>query len=228
MPQQQRRLAQHGPRSRLGRIGAASALSAGALTLMALSAPPAAAAAPRPCPKGTDPASTIDNWKCQLDNIRDGLEPKDPAPSPAPAPAPTKKPPKKTPETSPAKPPRRKADPPSGKDRGAPGRQVAPPPMSPQSRPYSVQPYSTGGAPQLPGLLPAPQVAGPQGAAQGGPMPRTRLTAPVAASERQDAPATLWVAAAAGAAGMVGAFNISFLGRDLRRRHARSIAGRRP
>jgi hypothetical protein len=208
MPQQQRR------GKRLGSATAVSVgVSAGALVLVALSAPPASAApAAAPCPEGTDPASTIENWKCQLDNIREGLEPKEPVTSPTPKPSQTSAPPKKEPRPAP-KAPARKPRTPSG-DGGGPAGQ-APPGVSPQTAPGGLRPYSPGSAPDLPGLLPAPRVAG-------GPdttMPQTRLTAPVAASERQSAQATLWVAAAAGAAGAVGAVNISVLGRRLR--HAR-------
>ncbi|MFI0353659.1 hypothetical protein [Actinomadura sp. 9N407] len=214
MPQQQRRMRRFGSAT-----GVSVGVSAGALVLVALSAPPAAAAtAAKPCPEGTDPASTIDNWKCQLDNIREDLEPK-PTPSPTPTRPVVKKPPKKETGSTP-KAPARKPKAPS-RDGGAngPGGQLPPSAVAPQSAPGGLKPYSPGSAPDLPGvpgLLPAPEVAGSP-AAYDGTMPQTRLTTPVAASERQDAPAiTLWVAAAAGAAGAVGAVNISVLGRRLR------------
>ncbi|MEW2360107.1 hypothetical protein [Spirillospora sp. NPDC029432] len=111
------------PQQRLKRLGSATAVSAGgALVLVALSAPPAAAAgrAAAPCPKGTDPASTIDNWKCQLDNIREGLEPKKPA-TPAPSPTKTAKPPKKETGSKPAPSKRRpKAPERNGRGNGPP------------------------------------------------------------------------------------------------------------
>ncbi|XVQ07783.1 hypothetical protein ACQP1W_35110 [Spirillospora sp. CA-255316] len=215
MPQQQRRP------DRPRRLLAASVVSTGAMALVVLTAPQAAAAgAPKPCPKGTDPASTIDNWKCQLDNIREGLQPKQPDPTPSPAPSPTKsrKPPQKKPGTAKPEAPGRGSG--SSGGHGA-GRQAAPPaPPGPVPHTGESRPFTTGDAPEIPGMLPAPQVAtGPQGDA--GPATPTRLTTPVAASERQSDPTTLWVAAAAGAAGAVGALNLSVLGRTLRRARGR-------
>ncbi|MFC5749667.1 hypothetical protein [Actinomadura rugatobispora] len=211
MPQQQRRPGR--PR----RLLAVSVVSTGAMALVVLNAPQAAAAgAPKPCPKGTDPASTIDNWKCQLDNIREGLQPKQPDPTPSPSPTKSTKPPqKKKPGESKPKAPGHDSGSSGGRS-GTGGRAVPPVPPGPVPQTGESRPLTTADAPEIPGMLPAPQVAtGPQNEA--GPATRTRLTAPVAASERQNDPTTLWVAAAAGAAGAVGALNLSVLGRTLRR-----------
>ncbi|TMQ81479.1 hypothetical protein ETD83_41440, partial [Actinomadura soli] len=60
---------------RLRRLGSASAaITAGALVLL-LPAPAADAATTDTCKKGTDPASTIENWTCNLGNLREALLP---------------------------------------------------------------------------------------------------------------------------------------------------------
>ncbi|WP_433338394.1 hypothetical protein [Spirillospora sp. CA-294931] len=212
----------------LMRLGTAStAVSAGALALVFLGAPAAnaqAAAAPKPCKKGTDPASTIDNWKCQFDNWRESLNPKKPATQKPPA----KKPPAKNTgggEAKPAKPAKGKV--PSGKSGGsAPRVSVPSGSLAPQTAPEGLRPYTpdTGAAPRLPGVLPTPEIAAdpsaylPPAGDGTGVRPQTRIMSPVAASEPSGGQTTtLWVAAAAGAAGAVGALNLSVAGRSLRR-----------
>lgn len=202
---------------RLRRLGTASAaVSAGALVL--LLATPAEAAAPETCKKGVDPESTIENWKCNLGNLREALTPKSPAPAPKPTPSKTVKPaPEKTsvkkPGRAPAKAPREPAPAPGGGG-DAPSAMTG----AGGLRPYSGQPPTSG----LPGVLPTPEIAADPNAyryASTGTaaMPQTRLISPVAASGRDDGQMLL-VAAAAGAAGAVGALNLSVAGRALRRR----------
>ncbi|WP_141575012.1 hypothetical protein [Actinomadura sp. WMMA1423] len=208
---------------RLRRLGTASAtVSAGALVLVL--AAPAAGAAAETCKKGVDPQSTIENWKCNLGNLREGLTPK-PTPTPAPTktvkPAPQKTSKKtRTPAKAPAKAPRK----PSSAPRG--GQGAAPSGPAPMTAPGSLKPYK-GQAPStasgLPGVLPTPEIAAdPYANAAGGTAaaPQTRLISPVAASG-QDNGQLLLVAAAAGAAGAVGALHVSVAGRALRRRRAR-------
>ncbi|TYB41472.1 hypothetical protein [Actinomadura chibensis] len=201
---------------RLVRLGSASAaVSAGAIVLV-LSAGPADAAAAEVCKKGTDPASTIENWKCNLGNLREAILPKSPAaPTPAPtkpaSPAPPKKTSKTTPHKAPARTPPRRAAP-----RGAP-------PPSTMTDARGLRPYG-GAAPPSgtvapPGVLPPPEVADPDVYQTSG-TPRTRLVSPVAAAEDGGAARTPWVAAAAGAAGAVAALHFSVAGRALRRRAA--------
>ncbi|NDU75876.1 hypothetical protein GWI34_25090 [Actinomadura sp. DSM 109109] len=206
----------------LRRLGTASAaVSAGALVLV-LSAPAAGAA--ETCKKGVDPESTVENWKCNLGNLREALTPKTPTPTPAPSrtvkPVPEKTS-KKTrePAKAPAKAPRQARSAPGG---GRAAGSSGPAPMTGPGglRPYSGQAPATGSA--LPGVLPTPEIAADPNAyrnAAGGTaaMPQTRLISPVAASGRDDGQMLL-VAAAAGAAGAVGALNISVAGRALRRR----------
>ncbi|MEU8120799.1 hypothetical protein AB0C21_18985 [Spirillospora sp. NPDC049024] len=202
---------------RLRRLGTASAaVSAGALVVV-LAAPAAEA---ETCKKGVDPQSTIENWKCNLGNLREGLTPK---PTPTPTPTKTAKPvPEKstkktrTPAKAPAKAPRKPASAPSGGQGAASG----PAPMTGALKPYKGQAPVT--APGLPGVLPTPEIAADPNAytnASGGTaaVPQTRLISPVAASG-QDNGQMLLVAAAAGAAGAVGALHISVAGRALRRR----------
>ncbi|NVI85735.1 hypothetical protein [Actinomadura sp. BRA 177] len=75
---------------RLRRLGSASAaVSAGALVLV-LAAPAPGAAAAEQCKKGVDPETTIENWKCNLGNLREALTPKSPTPTPTPKPTPKK------------------------------------------------------------------------------------------------------------------------------------------
>ena len=214
---------------RVRRVGTASAaVSAGALVLL-LAAPAPQAAAAEVCKKGVDPETTIENWKCNLGNLREALTPKTPTPAPKPTkttkkPAAGKKTParKKTAKKAPKAPagkPRKPAAAPSGG--GAP----APPAAMTGSRvpqPYSENVPST--APGLPGVLPTPEIAAdpnayrdPRGGT--GALPQTRLVSPVAASQRDDG-RMLLVAAAAGAAGAVGALNLSVASRSLRRRRA--------
>src|SRR5688500_10469567 len=87
-----------GRRQRFRRFGSTTtAVSAGAMVLVFLGAPAAyagTAAAPKPCKKGTDPQSTLENWKCQLGNLRESLTPKKPQTTPKPTPS--KKPPLKS------------------------------------------------------------------------------------------------------------------------------------
>ncbi|WP_019633823.1 hypothetical protein [Actinomadura atramentaria] len=213
---------------RFRRLGSATAVSAGAAALVFLGAPAASAqaAAPRECAKGTDPASTLENWKCQWDNWTDGLKPK---PSPTPTPKPSK------PTTKP-KPPAAKPKPKPTKDRpAAPPRTTVSVPggaagagggVTELSRP-GAQPYSPG-APSAGSLaLPTPQVAGAPGAAattaNQTAAPQMRLVSPVAAAEPQRRGMLLWVAAAAAAAGAAAALQISVVSRGFARRsHGRT------
>lgn len=214
-------------RQRVRRLGTASAaVSAGALVLVL--AAPASTAAAEECKKGVDPETTIENWKCNLGNLREALTPKTPAPAPTPTPTPkktaaktTKKTAKSTPTKKAAKAPRKPSAPVAGGAAGASG----PAPMTDAGglKPYSGQAPSA--ATGLPGVLPTPEIAADPNAYRntaGGTaaMPQTRLISPVAASG-QDNGQLLLVAAAAGAAGAVGALNISVAGRALRRRRAR-------
>ncbi|MEU9842072.1 hypothetical protein AB0C69_22910 [Actinomadura sp. NPDC048032] len=203
---------------RLRRLGTASAaVSAGALVLVL--AAPAAEAAAETCKKGVDPESTVENWKCNLGNLREALTPKTPAPTPAPTkslkPVPEKTTKKtRTPAKAPAKAPRKAPSAPSG------GRGAVPGP-APMTGPGGLKPYS-GQAPAtaagLPGVLPTPEIAADPYAAGGtAAMPQTRLISPVAATG-QDNGQMMLIAAAAGAAGAVGALNVSVAGRALRRR----------
>jgi hypothetical protein len=216
----------------LRRLGTASAaFSAGALVLM-LAAPPAGAAAAQECKKGTDPESTIENWKCNLGNLREALTPKTPTPTPTPTPTKTtaKPAPKKTTAQSGKKTtggkakakPRRPAAPPSG------GRAADPSGPAPMTGGAGLRPYN-GEVPRagLPGVLPTPEIAADPSAYRTGAggtaaLPQTRLISPVAAGSGtgQDDGRLLLVAAAAGAAGAAGALNLSVAGRALRHRRA--------
>ncbi|MFB4310066.1 hypothetical protein [Actinomadura sp. GTD37] len=207
---------------RLRRLGSASAaVSAGALVLV-LAAPAADAAAADTCKKGVDPESTVENWKCNLGNLREALTPKSPTPTPAPKKTTenTTKKTRKTPVKAPAKAPR---DPAASTGGGA-GAASGPAPMTGGE---GLKPYA-GGAPTtasgLPGVLPTPEIAADPNAYRNASgtaaMPQTRLISPVAASGTDDHQLLL-VAAAAGAAGAVGALNLSVAGRALRRRRAR-------
>ncbi|TDC56330.1 hypothetical protein E1281_07865 [Actinomadura sp. KC345] len=208
---------------RVRRVGTASAaVSAGALVLL-LAAPASQAAAAEVCKKGVDPETTIENWKCNLGNMREALTPKTPTPTPKPTQSKTTKKTTASKNTgkrtskAPARRPRTPASAPSGG--GAP----APPATMTGSRvpqPYSENAPAT--TPGLPGVLPTPEIAAdpnayqdPQARTVAG--PRTRLVSPVAASQRDDG-RMLLVAAAAGAAGAVGALNLSVLSRGLRHR----------
>lgn len=206
---------------RLRRLGSASAaVSAGVLVLV-LAAPAAEAA--ETCRKGVDPGSTVENWKCNLGNLRDALTPKSPAPAPKPTPRKTSEhKTKKTtqrPVRAPAKAPRT----PSGLPGGVRG--AAPSGPAPMTGGDGLRPYSgaaPAGAPGLPGVLPTPEIAAGPNAYQNSPggtaaLPQTHLISPVAGSG-EDNRQMLLVAAAAGAAGAVGALNLSVAGRALRRR----------
>ncbi|MEV4258596.1 hypothetical protein AB0J52_36025, partial [Spirillospora sp. NPDC049652] len=223
---------------RLRRIGsAATAVSATALVMTVLGAPAAfagttAASAAKPCKKGTDPATTLDNWKCQLDNLRDRVDHHN---TPSPSPTKTK---------APAKPGKKPAGDGSGdhgggkggggggKGGGAPGNTGGGPRVSvPSGSGPSVmsdqapQPFATaaptGSQSNLPGLLP-PQVAGPDTVQPGAaPVPQTRLVAPVAASERTEGDRMLWVAGSAAVVGAGAARNISPHGPPMRPRPRR-------
>ncbi|GGT79705.1 hypothetical protein GCM10010177_43170 [Actinomadura citrea] len=202
---------------RLRRLGTASAaVSAGALVLVL--AAPAAEAAAETCKKGVDPESTVENWKCNLGNLREAITPKSPTPAPPPKtvkPVPEKSTKKtRTPAKAPAKAPRKAPSAPGG------GRATAGGP-APMTGPGGLKPYSgqtPATAAGLPGVLPTPEIAADPNAPGGtAAMPQTRLISPVAASG-QDNGQMMLVAAAAGAAGAVGALNMSVAGRALRRR----------
>ncbi|MGP4028616.1 hypothetical protein [Actinomadura sp. 3N407] len=212
---------------RLRRVGTASAaVSAGALVLL-LSAPAAEAAPAEVCKKGVDPETTIEDWKCNLGNIREALTPKTPTPTPKPTQSKTvqkKTTPSKSSGNRTSTAPAKKTRKPSS----APGGGAAAPPAtmtdSQGLRPYTDKPPST--APGLPGVLPTPEIAADPNAYRNLPagtvaMPQTRLVSPVAASQPDDSRHLLLVAAAAGAAGAAGALNLSVAGRTLRRRGVR-------
>lgn len=220
---------------RLRRIGsAATAVSATALVITVLGAPAAyagtvTASSAKPCPKGTDPASTVNNWKCQLDNLRDRFDHHN---TPSPTPTKTKAPSKsvkapggdgtndgsgggnnsgKTPKGTTGGGP--KANVPSGNGPSLMNDQALEP--FPSSAPDGRQS-------DLPGVLPAPQVAGPNGARPGGtPVPQTHLVSPVAASERTGGGQMVWVAGSAAVIGAAAALNINHIGRQMRRRPRR-------
>ncbi|GAA2591841.1 hypothetical protein GCM10010411_26010 [Actinomadura fulvescens] len=210
-----------GQRQRFRRLGSTTtAVSAGALVLVFLGAPAAYAgtAAPKPCKKGTDPQSTIENWKCQLGNLRESLTPKKPQTTPKKT-APSKKPPLKKSSGGKSSKSSKGSPAPSGGGSGGQAQQGNGPVTL--NRPGSVQPYTPSTpavTPNLPGVLPTPEVAAdPRAYLQRPGAPQTRLISPVAASDAQDGE-VMWVAAAAAAAGAVGALNLSVLGRRLRRR----------
>ncbi|MFI0408523.1 hypothetical protein [Actinomadura sp. 3N508] len=220
---------------RLRRLGSASAaVTAGALVLLL----PASAAdasgragtgTAETCKKGTDPASTIENWACNLGNLREAILPSSPDPKPEPAPP-------KTPDkpAEPAKPAPgsggKGAEPPAKAPRkapSAPGGEVPFGPFGPSGpsgsagfAPYAAGPPSDPALP--PGALPVPELAtgpGAQAPRVTAAQPQTRLVSPVAASG-DDSGQMLWVAAAAGAAGAVAALNLNVAARTLRRRRA--------
>ncbi|GAA1591361.1 hypothetical protein GCM10009678_87000 [Actinomadura kijaniata] len=204
---------------RFRRLGSATAVSAGTLALVFLGAPAAHAgtAGTTQCKKGTDPASTIENWKCQWKNWQDSLKPKPkPTPKPTPKPKPSTKPPAKVDKDKSRPKPRDGAP----KVRVPQGNPSAPGGAAPMNQPEGLRPYKPGDAPapaNLPGVLPTPQVADP-GAfpAPSGAVPQTRLISPVAAADH-DSTEMVWVAAAAGAAGAMLGVNLSAVGRRLRR-----------
>ncbi|MFF0517274.1 hypothetical protein ACFYTC_01095 [Actinomadura nitritigenes] len=211
---------------RLRRLGTASAaVSAGALVLVL--AAPASEAAADTCKKGTDPASTIENWKCNLGNLRKALTPT-PTPTPTPKPTPTEQ--TKKPAV-PKAPKRTKAPARSGGTGSAPsgGGGAAGSGPAPMTGGEGLKPYDDKAplpAAGLPGVLPTPEIAADPNAYRAAPgsatMPQTRLISPVASTEHES-DQMLWVAAAAGVAGAVAALNISVAGRSLRR----SAAARR-
>ncbi|XRQ15573.1 hypothetical protein ACN3XK_33235 [Actinomadura welshii] len=211
----------------LRRVGTASAaVSAGALVLV-LAAPAQPAAAEEVCKKGVDPETTIENWKCNLGNLREALTPKTPTPTPEPTKT-TRKPAKKAAPSKKKAAPSRTAKAPAAKPRKrspAPRVQAptgdAPAPMSAPGR-ARANPGTTPPAPGLPGVLPTPEIAADPNAYQNlqastVAMPQTRLVSP-AATTRDDNGRMLLIAAAAGVAGAVGALNLSVAGRTLRRR----------
>ncbi|MEV5831600.1 hypothetical protein AB0L25_39165 [Spirillospora sp. NPDC052242] len=206
---------------RLVRAGTASAaVSAGALALLFTAPAAHAAAAPEVCKEGTDPASTIENWKCRLGNIRESLAPGTPSPSPTPPPS----------SSAPAKPSEPSEEPeepapepePERSEAAGGGAGGAPPPVleapvgdAPPAADVEVPAPEPAG-----GVLPAPEIAPePVAAAR----PQTRLVAPVAATGEQTDRA-VWVAAAAASAGAVAAVHLSVAGRVLRARHAAAPA----
>ncbi|WP_067805517.1 hypothetical protein [Actinomadura formosensis] len=208
---------------RLRRLGSASAaVSAGALVLV-LAAPAGEAAAAETCRKGVDPESTVENWKCNLGNLRDALTPKSPAPTPKPTPRKTGENKTKRTTQRPVRAPAKAPRTPSGLPGG--GRGAAPSGPAPMTGGDGLKPYSgeaPAGASGLPGVLPTPEIAAGPNAHQNSPggtaaMPQTRLISPVADSG-EDNRQMLLVAAAAGAAGAAGALNLSVAGRALRRR----------
>ncbi|WP_026413015.1 hypothetical protein [Actinomadura oligospora] len=227
---------------RLRRIGsAATAVSATALVVTVLGSPAAyagtattTATAARTCKKGTDPKSTLENWKCQLDDLRDRIDHHN-----TPSPTPTRsKPPAKT-VKSPGgdgkgdnsgggngerdKAPQGNG---GGGDGGGPRVNVptgnGPSLMSDQAPQPFPAAAPNGRQSNLTGLLPAPQVAGPDGVQPGGaPVPQTRLVSPVAASEPTKGGQMIWVAGSAAVIGAAAALNLSHIARQMRRRPTR-------
>ncbi|MFC5187384.1 hypothetical protein [Actinomadura harenae] len=225
---------------RLRRIGsAATAVSATALVMTVFGSPAAhagtsasaaaAAAAARPCKKGTDPASTLENWKCQLDNLRDRVDHHN---TPSPTPTPTKKP-----GTSVKGPGGNGAGDhdnggggggggktPKGGDGGGGPKVTVPTGNAPSLMNDRPPQPLTAAAPDgretnLTGLLPTPQVAGPDGApAAGALLPQTHLVSPVAASEPTGGGQMVWVAGSAAVIGAAAALNLSHIARTMRRR----------
>ncbi|MEV5574386.1 hypothetical protein AB0L06_30500 [Spirillospora sp. NPDC052269] len=219
---------------RLRRIGsAATAVSATALVMTVLGSPAAyagtaAASAAKPCVKGTDPKSTLENWKCQLDHLRDRVDHHN---TPSPTPTKSKTPDKavngpggdgtgdhsgggngggKTPQGNGGGP---KVNVPTGS---------GPSLMSDQAPQPFPETAPNGRQTNLPGLLPAPQVAGPDGALPGGaPLPQTHLVSPVAASEQTEGGQMIWVAGSAAVIGAAAALNLSHIARQMRRRPRR-------
>lgn len=203
---------------RLRRLGTASAaVSAGALVLL-FTAPAADAAAAEVCKKGVDPESTIENWKCNLGNLREALTPKSPEPTPTPKPARSKTTQKTAPSKSRApakKEPRKTTSDPGGRAPAAGG-------PSTMTGPGGLKPVPGEPPSATAGVLPTPEIAADPNAYLSRPggtvaMPRTRLISPVAASGNDNGQMLL-VAAAAGAAGAVGALHLSVAARTLRRR----------
>ncbi|GGV35350.1 hypothetical protein GCM10010182_69230 [Actinomadura cremea] len=218
---------------RLARAGTASAaVSAGALTLLFTAPAVHAAGAAEVCEKGTDPASTIENWKCELGNIREALTSGEPSPGPSapPSSAPAKpsepadEPEKPAPAPEPERSGTEEGGGGGGSDGGSDGAGGAPPP-EPEGLTGEAPAALTGAeapaVPEPPGdVLPSPEVAPEPVAA---PEPQTRLVAPVSATgERTDR--AVWVAAAAASAGAVAALHLSVAGRVMRGRHAPAAA----
>ncbi|MFC0041062.1 hypothetical protein [Actinomadura rayongensis] len=199
-------------RPRFRRLGSAAAISAGAAALVLAGAPAASAqtaAAPRRCVKGTDPASTLENWKCQWEKWRDGL-PKPTAPKPSKKPA--RKPAAKKPVAK-HKPKPKAAPKPKPKKAPSGGGVTA---LS-DPVPYGTDaPVTTPPVPQV-ANRPTDAVTTSAGTAVA---PQTRLVSPVAAAEPQEG-RMLWVAAAAGAAGAVGTLQLTVAGRAVSRRRRR-------
>lgn len=204
------------PQRHILRLGTTAAMSAGALTLLLLTAPPAGA---DECPPGTDPESTLKNWQCQWDRLINKPSPTPPPKTPAKPPAkkPTKKPVAKKPVAKEPvrKSPKRPYTAPTGD--GAVGTRT---PIAAYSRGVKLTPYTPGAGTDLPGVLPQPNVAAaplPNGSpGDASAVLHTRLVAPIAAAEQRQNDQMLWVAAASGLAGAVGALNISVAGRRLR------------
>lgn len=201
---------------RIGRT--ATMLSASTFVLLLAGAPAhAGVTAAKPCPEPKNPAEVPAYWKCLWGNVQDGInpqpdpqEPQEPAPSKPPAkPKPSKPAPDK-----PSKPDNSGNG--STPDRGRTPNSSAGAPTA-YSAPGGLRPYNPGSAPQVAGMLPAPQVAPGAQASPSIGLGETRLVTPVAAYEQQK-DQMLWVAVAAGAAGAVGAMNISVLTRRVRRR----------
>lgn len=200
---------------RFRRLGVTSAVTVGAFAFLLGGAGPADAATH--CAKGHDPKSTIASIACQLreaannlqkqiDKLKRQNQPQTPPPQVKP---PTPNPTAKT------SPPATKSSTRTGTTTTRTGSTGL---TGPASLPGSVQPYTAGSTTaQLPGLLPqVPQVADQLPASSV--LTETHLVTPMAAQVYQPQH-VVWVAGAAGLAGVVGAMNLTMVGR--RRRPAR-------
>jgi hypothetical protein len=192
-------------------------MSAGTFVLLFAGVPAhAGATAAKPCPPPKNPAEAPAYWQCLWDNVQDGINPQ-------PDPQKPDKPPAKPKPNKPA--PDKPAKPDKSGNGSAPGRTRTPGAPSGGSaggataytRPDGLRPYNSEAAARLPGLLPAPQVAPNAQATPTMGLGETRLITPVAAHEQQG-DQMLWVAVASGAAGAVGAMNVSVTARRMRRR----------
>jgi hypothetical protein len=185
-------------------------VSATTIALVVLGGP--SAYAEGQCKKGTDPKTTLENWKCQWDGLWKPKKPATPPKKPA-TPAKPNKP------NKPAKPKAKALKAPPARRGGASTPAIPQVPAgstSTASRPGGLQPYNPNSAPELPGLLPAPQVAGDATAYdRSAPLPETHLISPVAATQPAGKQ-MLWVAIAAATAGAVGTMNLTVLSRRRR------------
>ncbi|ACY97845.1 MULTISPECIES: hypothetical protein [Thermomonospora] len=226
---EERRLRRPGTQRTRRIATAATIVSAGTVTLLLTGLPAQAGAAAKPCPEPKKPEDIPAYWECLRGNIEDAIKPK-PEPSqppiePKPEPAPKTKPPKPKPKQS------KPATPKGGGSGGGsspqrPRSPQAPPPSGSSGStvlytdPASVRALPAAAAADLPGTLPAPEVAPHAQPASFSAVPgETRLITPVAAQRPQDQQEQLvLVAVASAAAGAVGALNISVLARRARRR----------